>query len=98
MLNQKGVILALLFLYFAIITLMAQSLGLVVTDGFIETIQGVTGEGGFGGFVANLGTYMAVFFSMLAFQVELPFILILIFVHTPTVMMIWFLAELIRGN
>ena len=90
--NSRAKLTALIFVYLALIVFSASVLGLepdtTIIDGVAYEID------------SSLGwrDFFATFFKMLTFQVDLPFVITLFAIYPPMLLLIWNIAEMIRGN
>lgn len=89
--NNRAIVIAIIFIYLVLLTFVASVLGIENSTILVDGVYYQFDE------VWSYQLMGSTFFDLLTFDVELPFIVTLFLVYPPLLVMIWYIAELIRG-
>lgn len=89
---NKYVLMGLIFLYLMIITLLADSLLISTSGDIIGGINAPSTAGGTSGILDLLGT----FWKMISFQIDLPNIVLIIFVYPPVLIVVFMIIDVLK--
>ena len=81
----KYIMLPVLFIYLSIVTLVANSLAISSSDIGLAIPEGNS---------QTVGDYLGIFWDMLTFEIEIPSILIIIFIYPAIIVILFFLIEI----
>ena len=90
--DNKYILLSVVFLYLIIITIIADSVGIVATSGIADGIDTGSQNASLGSIFGLLST----FWKMITFQVQLPILAIIIFIYPAVIIVIAMLIDIIK--